>query len=494
MASYTPCESSTTSRARRPSKMQIVNERLGIVPVTPQSLDRFATVLEPDDYRRLLETAEETKKLLAGRVVWNVNSAARGGGVAEMLGSLLPLAKGAGVDARWAVILAAPEFFRLTKRMHNDLHGLEQPGELGLPERVLYEAVLASHAEALEPMVGPSDIVVLHDPQTAGLIPAIRRTGARVIWRCHIGVDVPNDIVRRAWEFLLPYVAAADACIFSRRQYAWDGIRPDKVVVIPPSIDIYSPKNLALSAEQVSAILATAGITEGHGGDVTFVRLDGSKGRVQRRADLLGTGPVPEGGRIVTQVSRWDRLKDPFGVMVGFAEHTARREDAHLVIAGPAVNAVSDDPEGYDVVREVAALRERLPPAARERVHLACLPMDDVDENATMVNALQRHASIVVQKSLAEGFGLTVAEAMWKARAIVASRVGGLQDQIVDGESGILVDPTDLTAYGRALSSLLEDPLRSTVLGHAARRRCRDEYLAPRHLVRYVRLIEKLLA
>jgi trehalose synthase len=473
--------------------MSNLSERLGLVPLTPEPLDRFAAVLEPDEFRRLLEAAAEARELLAGRVVWNVNSTAQGGGVAEMLRSLLPLAKGAGVDVRWRVILAELEFFRLTKRLHNELHGVEQ-GELGLPDRVLYESVLEAHAEALESIVGPRDIVVLHDPQTAGLVPAVRRTGARVIWRCHIGVDVPNAIVRRAWDFLLPYVWAADACIFSRAAYAWDGIRRDKVVVIPPSIDAFSAKNLPLSAGQVSAILATAGIAEGPRGDPSFARLDGSVARVERRADLVGGTPVPAGARIVTQVSRWDKLKDPFGVMEGFVRHAGMPIDAHVVVAGPAVSAVSDDPEGFEVVREMRAMRDRLAPLDRERVHLVCLPMDDVEENAAMVNALQRRATIVVQKSFAEGFGLTVAEAMWKERAVVASRVGGMQDQLVDGESGILIDPADLAAYGRALAALLEDPSFATRLGRAARRRCREQYLAPRHLVRYVTLLAKLLA
>jgi trehalose synthase len=474
--------------------MTNLSERLGVVPVTPQPIDRFAAVLETDEYHRLLETTLEGRELLAGRIVWNVNSAARGGGVAEMLASLLPLAKGAGVDARWLVVLAPSEFFKLTKRIHNELHGTAVgPTELGLPERVLYEASLEPHAEALESIVRSRDIVVLHDPQTAGLVPAVRRTGARVLWRCHIGVDHPNQVVRRAWDFLLPYVAPADAYIFSRAEYAWEGLRRDRVVVVPPSIDAFSSKNLPLSPEQVSGILAKTGIAKGHGGDTSFSRLDGSAGRVERRTDLLGSGPVPEDADIVTQISRWDRLKDPFGVVEGFVQYTASLPQAHLVVAGPSVSAVSDDPEGFEVVQQMMALWARLPAKAQEKVHLACLPMEDVEENATIVNALQRRASIVVQKSLAEGFGLTVAEAMWKERAIVASRVGGLQDQIIDGESGILVEPSDLTAYGRAMTSLLEDPEWAERLGRAARQRCRREYLAPGHLIRYVTLLDKLL-
>src|SRR6266542_197928 len=432
--------------------MQNVSEHLSVVPVTPQPLERFAAILDTDQYHRFVAAAEGARELLVGRVVWNINSTALGGGVVEMLRSLLPFATGAGVDARWLVIHAGPEFFRLTKRIHNQLHGAPgDGGDLGPAERTLYEEVLRTHAEALQAVVGPRDIVVLHDPQTAGLVPAVHRLGAKVIWRCHVGADEPSPLVHRALDFLRPYVEQADAYVFTRLAYAWEGLPPANIVFIPPSIDAFSPKNQVLSSEQVSGILSATGIVEGTLGRTTFVRLDGSAGQVIRRADLLGGSPVPEGGRIVTQVSRWDRLKDPLGVINVFLAHVADRRDVHLVIAGPAVAAVSDDPEGLGVVNEARALWERLAPEIRERVHLVCLPMDDIDENAAMVNALQRRASVVVQKSLAEGFGLTVAEAMWKARPIVASRVGGIRDQIEHGHSGLLLDdPADRREYGAA--------------------------------------------
>ncbi len=474
--------------------MQNVSELLGVVDVAPHPLDRFATILPADEYDQLLQAAQEARGLLDGRVVWNVNSTALGGGVVEMLRSLLPFARGAGVDARWLVIQAEPEFFRLTKRIHNQLHGSPgDGGDLGPAERTFYETVLSAHAEALGAIVNARDVVVLHDPQTAGLVPALRGIGAKVIWRCHVGADVPNPLVRRALDFLRPYVELADAYVFTRPNYVWEGLRAESAVIIPPSIDVFSPKNQVLSSEHISGILAAIGLVEGPAGETTFFRLDGSVGRVTRRADLLGGKAVPASGRVVTQVSRWDRLKDPLGVITGFVDHVGDHRDVHLIVAGPAVKAVSDDPEGLEVLNEARALWLRLPPDIRDRVHLVCFPMDDIDENAAMVNALQRHASIVVQKSLAEGFGLTVAEAMWKARAIVASRVGGIQDQLIDGKSGILVEATDLKAYGHAISALLDDPGRAKLLGNAAEQRCREEYLAPRHLVRYVTLLHSLL-
>jgi len=195
------------------------------------------------------------------------------------------------------------------------------------------------------------------------------------------------------------------------------------------------------------------------------------------------------------QVSRWDRLKDPAGVIEGFAAYVAPRfHDAHLVLAGPAVAAVSDDPEGRDVLHECRDVWASLDAALREKVHLAALPMEDAEENAAIVNALQRRADVVVQKSLAEGFGLTVAEGMWKSRPVVASKIGGIQDQIVHGESGLLIDdPRDLRAYGAAVNQVLEDETHGSEMGRNAHDRVRDEFLGARSLIQYVDLFEKLL-
>jgi trehalose synthase len=164
------------------------------------------------------------------------------------------------------------------------------------------------------------------------------------------------------------------------------------------------------------------------------------------------------------------------------------------LLAGPSVAEVADDPEGAEVLAEIRAQRAALPAELRARVHLASLPMDDLEENAAIVNAIQRRADVVLQKSLAEGFGLTVAEAMWKARPVVASRIGGIQDQIVDGESGILIDPSDLEATAGAVDDLLDDPARARAMGTAARLRVRASFLGTRHLVQYVELLGRLLA
>jgi trehalose synthase len=209
---------------------------------------------------------------------------------------------------------------------------------------------------------------------------------------------------------------------------------------------------------------------------------------------MVEDAPLPPDAPAVVQVSRWDALKDPIGVIRGFAEHVPADASAHLVYAAPDVEAVADDPEGLRTLREAAAVREALPEERRSRVHLASLPMEDLDENAMLVNALQRHARIITQKSLAEGFGLTVAEAMWKARPVVASRVGGIQEQIVDGDSGVLLDdPRDLAAFGAVLTALLDDAARSERIGRRARERVRDRFLNARTLLDYLDVIRRTL-
>ena len=385
----------------------------------------------------------ELTAALGGRTVWNVNSTARGGGVAELLASLIPYERGAGVDERWVVIEGSPEFFDVTKRIHNLLHGVSSDGAGFSPaERATYERAMKRNASALADAVNAGDVVILHDPQSAGLVPALSALGAIVIWRSHVGVDEPNDFARAAWEFLRPYLDRASALVFSRRSYVWDRLDPSKVQIIAPCIDAFTAKNRELTDEEIGRLLAETG--------------------------------VPTGGRIVLQVSRWDRLKDPMGVLRAFADHIAPdTPDTCLVLAGPAATSVRDDPEQPEVLRELQAQLQALDASIASRVCIAQLPMEDQDENAAMVNALQRRADVVVQKSLAEGFGLTVAEAMWKSRPVVASHVGGISDQIEDGKSGVLVEPKDLEAFGHSVTGLVNDRDRAARMGAAARSRVR---------------------
>jgi trehalose synthase len=464
------------------------------VPVAPLSTERFRELLG-EDYREVADGIRRAQDVFAGRVIWHINSTARGGGVAELLHSLLAYARGAGVDARWAVIEGSPDFFRITKRIHNHLHGSPgDGGSLGQAEREAYEATLSANAGDLANAVVPEDVVFLHDPQTAGLVPTMRAAGARVVWRCHVGLDLPNDLARGAWAFLRPYVEGADAYVFSRQEFAWEGLDPGRIWVVPPSIDAFSPKNQDLDDAVVGAILRAVGLsTEDTNTVPTFVRQDGTPGRVDRPAGLDEEEPLAPGFKVVTQISRWDRLKDPIGVLRSFVAHIEDR-DVHLLLAGPSVEAVADDPEGAEVLAEVTGQRSDLAAGVKERIHLAQLPMEDPEENAAIVNALQRRSDVVVQKSLAEGFGLTVAEAMWKARPVVASRTGGIRDQVVDGESGILIDdPADLVAFAGAVQGLLRDPAGARRLGEAAHERVREHFLGTRHLIQYLDLLDRLI-
>jgi trehalose synthase len=476
-----------------------VEERSRLQEVDVQALDaaRLEPLIGPDRIARYEAVAEATESLMRGRSVLNVNSTATGGGVAEMLQTLLAYGRGAGLDIRWLVIRGDPDFFEITKRIHNGLYGSPgDGGDLGEAERRHYERILRTNADELRALVRPSDVVLIHDPQPAGLAAAMATAGAKVVWRCHVGADDPNEWTERSWSFLRPYLEGVDAFVFSRWAFAPSWADDSRLHVIPPSIDPFSAKNEPISQRNVRLILGYTGLIGGDGAtpSVPFARRDGSPGRINRRADILQTGPPPPADApIVVQVSRWDHQKDMQGVMDGFAEHVEPSLGAHLLLAGPAVTGVADDPEAAEVLEECMERWRALPHAARSRIHLACTPMADPDEAAAIVNALQRHAAVVVQKSIAEGFGLTVAEAMWKSRPIVASAVGGIVDQIVSGAHGLLVtDPRDLASFGTAVEMLLRDRTEAGRLGANARARANAEFLGDRHLEQYGRLLAQL--
>jgi trehalose synthase len=470
---------------------------LGEVAVRAARLDRFVPLVGEDAVREVLGIAARFVARTRDRVLWNVSSTAVGGGVAEMLHTLLSYARGVGIDVRWVVIDGSPDFFRVTKRLHNALHGsLGDGSALGKEERAIYEAVQRRNGMELLPRVRPNDVVILHDPQTAGLAPKLRELGAKVVWRCHIGADVQDEVTAAGWSFLEPYLAHAHFCVFSRKAYIPPVVDPARATIIVPSIDPLSPKNQDLAPDVVRGIVAHTGLVAGDPNEPTsFTRWDESPARVDRVAEVVRFGAPPAMHTpLIVQVSRWDDLKDPIGVMRGFALMTPeQRSDAQLLLAGPNVHAVADDPDGARIFGEVTAAFQALPPAIRKLVHLATLPTDDREENAAIVNALQRHAAIVVQKSIHEGFGLTVTEAMWKSRPVVASAVGGIVDQIEDGKSGLLVrDPHDLQAFAAALARLVGDESLRRSLGEAARARARDHFLSTRSLSEYGRLIERL--
>jgi len=460
------------------------------VSLGPQPISRYAQILG-DEFGRVEAVAEEAADHLAGRVVWNVNSTALGGGVAEMIRAYLPYVLDGGIDARWLVLQEDPAFFVLTKRIHNNLHG--KPGDegpLGKREQRYYSDALAESERALTGLISAGDVVILHDPQTAGLVPAIKEHGATVIWRCHVGTDEENHLTRRAEDFLAGFVQTADASVFSRAEYVFDELPDGHSTVIPPGIDAFTSKNEEVEPKLRDAVNVCIGLARGDRGQApVFRRSDGGRGEIRASAQVIHEAPLNDETPLIAQVSRWDRLKDHAGVLEMFARHLENPE-AHLALVGPDCTSVDDDPEGSRVFAEVLAAYMELPKGIRSRVHIVSLPQQNLEESAFMVNAIQRRADVIVQKSIAEGFGLTVTEGMWKSRPLVASRVGGIQDQIENGRSGTLIeDPADLESFAEAVDELLVDEDRVSSFGEAGHERIRSGFLAVQRLTDHYGLI-----
>ncbi|MBN1171277.1 MAG: glycosyltransferase [Micromonosporaceae bacterium] len=461
-----------------------------------RTIARLEPVVGPKRYRQLVDTTASFRQRLGHRTIWNINSTAVGGGVAEMLQALIGYTKGESIATNWTVISGDAPFFAITKRIHNQVHGAPGDGPLTSADARHYARILAANTAELIRQVKPDDIVMLHDPQTAGLITPLVELGARVVWRCHIGVDWSNEATEAAWRFLRPHLGRAHRIVFSRRQYVPEWVPQPLARIVPPSIDPFSPKNQELDEQTVRGILATIGVIDAPVPEKAgqFTRYDGTIDTVNRRAEVLCDSLPCWDDPVVVQVSRWDRLKDMDGVMQAFADHVAPSGDGHLMLVGPSVSDVADDPEGAEVYHECVAQWRGLAPAIRRRIVLVTLPLNDIEENAAMVNALQRHASIISQKSIAEGFGLTVSEGMWKGRPVVGSAVGGILDQVADGTGVLLPDPLDLEAFGTAVRRLLDNPAKTRRLGQAAHAHIREHFVGDTHLLRYATLFDELIS
>ena len=472
-------------------------EALAEIPLeTRRFRDLGRYLLEPM-IERVRVAEQHAGELLGGRTVWVVNSTALGGGVAQLLRTLLPYWKGAGIDVRWVVLRGSGEFFGVTKRFHNQLQG--QPGDggvLGTEELTTLDRAALYHAEALASLVAPGDVVVLNDPQTAAMSGPLERAGASVIWSCHIGIDHDNEYSANAWRCLRPRLAGVRRFVFSRYTSLPEWLGGAETSIVTPGIDPGSTKNLPMPDGAARAILQHLGLAAGvpaaaPGYDGT----GGSTAVLAGRPTVLDCDGAPDWDRdpVVVSLARWDRIKDPLGILDGFMERVLAATGAHLLLAGPDPGQVADDPEAEAVLAGVRERWRRLPPRARARVHVACLPLTSPEENAAMVNAIQRQAAVVVKKSLQEGFGLGVTEAMWKARPVVASAVGGHLDQVQGRHSGLLADPADVGAFGDAIVELLQEPPLAARLGQAARERARALFLNDRHFVRWVEVFGSAL-
>ena len=472
-------------------------EALTEIPLETRRFGDLGRYLLESMIERVRVAEQHAGELLGGRTVWVVNSTASGGGVAQLLRTLLPYWKGAGIDVRWVVLHGSGEFFGVTKRFHNQLQG--QPGDggvLGIEELTTLDRAALYHARAMASLVAPGDVVVLNDPQTAAMSEPLQRAGATVIWSCHIGIDHDNEYSWNAWRCLRPRLASVRRFVFSRYTSLPEWLGGAETSILTPGIDPGSTKNLPMPDAAARAILQHLGLAAGvPAATPTYDCTDGSTARLAGRPTVLDCDGAPHWGRdpVVVSLARWDRIKDPLGILDGFLERALPATGAHLLLAGPDPGQVADDPEAEAVLADVRERWRRLPPRARARVHVACLPLTSPEENAAMVNAIQRLATVVVKKSLQEGFGLGVTEAMWKARPVVASAVGGHLDQVQHRHSGLLADPADVAAFGDAIVELLHEPPRAARLGQAARERVRALFLNDWHFVRWVEVFGSAL-
>ncbi len=470
------------------------------IRVHPRSLSELGTLLDAEQLERIEGVWRELAQRLEGRSLFTISSEEWGSSVDENHRTLVQYARGAGVNARWFVLEGSRDFFALSHSLREAIEGF---GDLdreafGSEARDLYERTLAENAAELLGDARPGDLVILHGAETAGLIPPFSRAGLHVIWRCHNAAEAPSEASDLAWEFLAPALPDAAAFIFPREGFIPPAIDARRVSVIPTTLDPLSVKNRELGEDDRRAILVHTGLLEppaGPGAPI-FVRADGSPGRVDRVAEIHNLGRAPTwDDRLVVQIARWDHDKDPTGVLQGFERMLAETAQlhVHLVLAGPDVRAHPENPSAPEVFEEVCEVWRGLPHSVRQRAHIATLPMDDADENAAIVNALQQQAEVVVEKSLRDGSGLAVTEAMWKAKPIVASAIAGTRERIDDGVHGVLLkDPTDLAAFAQALSGLLRDPEAAAQMGRNAREQVVERFLDTATLESFAALVKRL--
>jgi len=400
---------------------------LQLVNVGQKSLGDYATIAT----RGLMEEIRRLAEPLAGRRVLHLSATAFGGGVAEINYALVPLMKDAGLDVEWRIIGGAEEFFAVTKTIHNALQG-DPMGLTGEQEKV-FRRYNALNADELE---DDYDFVIVHDPQPAGVIERFPDSDARWIWRCHIDLSQPNG---KVLDFLLPWLRRYDAAVFHMPEYVPRMAGLPRAFIWPPAIDPLTSKNMALSAEDASYIVDQFGVD------------------VERP--------------LLTQVSRFDPWKDPLGVIDAYRAVKADRPDVQLALVGSMAH---DDPEGWDYYSQTVAY------AAGDPDVYILSNLNNI--GSVEVNAFQVVSAAVIQKSIREGFGLTVTEALWKTRPVVASRVGGIVAQIQDGETGWLVDPASPEECARACLEILGDPAAGRQRALRGKEYVRRNFLMPRLL------------
>jgi trehalose synthase len=419
--------------------MDRLHRMLDRVPLLEKDLGGYAPIVGD----AVVEGIRELAAPLAGARVLHINATAYGGGVAELLATHVPLLRSAGIDADWQVIRGSDDFFKTTKAVHNALQGAEV--EWGRSMEAAYLEQVLDNALRLD---GEYDFVIVHDPQPAAMRSFVRdqtlRHEAKWVWRCHIDLTDADETV---WEFYRPFVELHDAAVFTMPEFVPDRLDLDRVVTAPPCIDPLSVKNLDLPQPFAEELCRQYGLD------------------VHRP--------------IVCQVSRYDPWKDPVGVVKAFRIVREKVTDAQLLLAG---SMATDDPEGFQVWEEVQQVRDNDPD-----IHL----LSNIQQVGNVqVNAFQRLADVVLQKSIREGFGLTVSEALWKGRPVVGGRCGGIVLQIRDGYDGYLVDSVEECA-ARTID-LLADPVGADAMGSQGREQVRENFLCTRELEDWLRLLADL--
>ena len=410
------------------------------VPLLEKNLADYAEVAGEDTIERIRAAAEP----LRGARILHVNATAYGGGVAELLATHVPLLRDLGIEAEWQVIHGSDEFFAITKNVHNALQGaaIEWTADM---QRVYLEKVL-DNALLME---GEFDYVIIHDPQPAAILSlagasSVNGPNTKWIWRCHIDLTAANPEV---WEFFRPYVEQHDASVWTMPEFVPSSLKMDRIVQAPPCIDPLSVKNLDLPEPFMREIVKQYGID-------------------------------PE-RPLLCQVSRYDPWKDPIGVIEAYRMVKQEIPDVQLVLAG---SMATDDPEGFQVWEEVDQARE-----GDRDIHL----LSNIQQVGNVqINAFQRAADVVIQKSLREGFGLTVSEGLWKGRPVIGGRAGGITLQIHDGENGYLVDTVEQCAQHSI--DLLKNPELASAMGESGKEHVRKNFLSTRELEDWITLFNQL--
>nr|WP_299343827.1 glycosyltransferase [Allomuricauda sp.] len=457
-----------------------------------------------------LEQSKDPLKTIEGSTIWMINSTAIGGGVAEMLPSQMRILRELNASIEWLVIEAKEEaFFDLTKRIHNAIHGSGN-GIFTEEDREVYELVNRQNLPKALELIKEGDIVVVHDPQPMPLAAMIKKeVKVPIIWRCHIGLEEDTEVTEGVWNFLSPYTKDYDHFIFSLPSYVPKQLKQN-TTIIPPAIDPLSHKNRALQLHKNIGILYQSGILDEHKAIlyhrynhlVRRILPDGSFGNVNAQEDLNFLYRP-----IVTEISRWDRLKGFKELMQAFIKmkednlkygdpdslEYKRIDMTLLILGGPDPAFVSDDPEGQLVLKELTEQYQAIDSGLQNDIAILLLPLDNPKENALIVNALQRSSSIIVQNSIQEGFGLTATEAMWKRKPVLVSGAAGLKFQVEHNKTGkINTDPTDIESLSKALVYMLNHPKERDKWGFNGQSRVIQHFTLFSQLISWLEVFAKI--